>query len=270
MPSSQSFSVRFFSRWAIFSYRYAAWIILLILALTTLSTLYTAENLGVHTDTTDMLSEEVPFRANHIRYIQSFPQHEDTLLLALNAPTPEQVHEAAKAFTAFLNNDHPHFSGIYYLAGEPFLEKNGLFFKDLDELGRISDYLAAAQPLIARIAESPTLYTFSAVLTDAAEELRKGRKLDLESVFTAVSATLDARIAGQSRALSWQALLGGEAQKDTYQELIIAKPKLDYSQIFAAEEPIAAIRSEAAKMGFASDALKNCVLPAKSRWRMTN
>ncbi|MBX9893908.1 MAG: MMPL family transporter [Nitrosomonas sp.] len=257
MSSSQSFSVRFFSHWAIFSYRYAVWIILLILALTTFSTLYTAENLGVHTDTTDMLSEEVPFRANHIRYIQSFPQHEDTLLLALNAPTPEQVHEAAKAFTAFLNNDHPHFSGIYYLAGEPFLEKNGLFFKDLDELTRISDYLAAAQPLIARIAESPTLYTFSAVLTDAAEELRKGRKLDLESVFSAVSATLDARIAGQSRALSWQALLGGEAQKSTYQELIIAKPKLDYSQIFAAEEPIAAIRSEAEKMGFAPDAIKN-------------
>lgn len=203
-----------------------------------------------------MLSEEVPFRANHIRYIKSFPQYEDTLLLALNAPTPEQAHQAAQKLTVFLQNEHSHFSDIYFLSGEPFLENNGLLFKDLDELGRITDYLAAAQPLIARIADSPTLYTFASVLTDAAEELRNGRKLDLESVFSGVSATIDARLAGQSRALSWQALLGGEAQKVTYQELIVAKPKLDYSQIFAAEEPISAIRAAAGNMGLAPDAIE--------------
>lgn len=203
-----------------------------------------------------MLSEEVPFRANHIRYIKSFPQYEDTLLLALNAPTPEQAHQAAKKLTAFLQNEHSYFSDIYFFTGEPFLEKNGLLFKSLDELGRITDYLAAAQPLIARIADSPTLYTFASVLTEATEELRNGRKLDLESVFSGVSATVDARLAGQSRALSWQALLGGEAQKDTYQELIIAKPKLDYSQIFAAEEPISIIRTAAENMGLASDTIE--------------
>lgn len=256
MESSHNSSYRIFARWAEFSYQNAIWIILLVLLLTSLSTVYTVNNLGVHTDTTDMLSEDVPFRANHIRYKKSFSQYEDTFLLVLDAPTPEQAHQAAKHFTNYLQKDSAQFSNTYYLTGEPFFEQNGLFFKSLSELGRITDYLAAAQPLIARIAESPTLYTFFSVLTEAVDELHAGRQLELEPVFNGVSATLDARLAGQSRALSWQALLGGEAQKETYQELIIVQPKLDYSQIFAAEEPINAIRTAAQDMGFTPNAVE--------------
>lgn len=256
MASSLNSSYRFFARWADISYRYAIWIILFILVTVTLSSLYVVNNLGVHTDTTDMLSEDVPFRANHIRYRQSFPQYEDTLLLVLDAPTPEQAHLAAKRFTRHLQNDVTQFPNTYYLTGEPFFEQNGLFYKDLNELSRITDYLAAAQPLIARLANNPTLVAFSSVLKDAVEELRKGRQLELEPVFSGVSATLDARLADKSRALSWQALLGGEAQKNTYQELIIVQPKLDYSQIFAAEGPIEAIRASAKGMGFAPDAIE--------------
>jgi len=131
-----------------------------------------------------------------------------------------------------------------------------LFFKSTSELGRITDHLAAAQPLVARIAKNPTFYTFSSVLTEATDELRTGRQLELEPVLNGVSATLDARLAGKSRALSWQALLGGEAQKETYQEFVVVKPKLDYSQIFAAEEPIKMIRAAAHDMGFTPDAVE--------------
>ena len=255
MKNSQSNSYRIFARWAAFSYQNAIWIILLVLLLTSLSTVYTVNNLGVHTDTTDMLSEDVPFRANNIHYKKSFSQYEDTFLLVLDAPTPEQVHQAAKRFTNYLQKDSTQFSNTYYLMGEPFFEQNGFFFKSQSELGRIADYLAAAQPLVARIAESPTLYTFSSVLKEAVDELRAGRQLELETIFSGVSATLNAHIAGKSRALSWQALFGGEAQKETYQELIVVQPKLDYSQEFDAEEPINAIRIPAKDMGFSPNAV---------------
>lgn len=256
MENSHSYSYRIFARWVGFSYQNAIWVILLLFLFTALSTVYTVDNLGVHTDTTDMLSEDVPFRANHIRYKQSFSQYEDTLLLVLDAPTPEQVHSSAKRLTTYLQRNNTQFPNTYYLSGESFFEQNGLFFKSTSELGRITDHLAAAQPLVARIANNPTLYTFSSVLTEAIDELRTGRQLELESVLNGVSATLDARLAGKSRALSWQALLGGEAQKETYQEFVVVKPKLDYSQIFAAEEPIKMIRTAAHDMGFTPDAVE--------------
>ena len=201
MEKSHSRSYRIFARWAEFCYQNAIGVVLFVLVLTALSAIYTANNLGVHTDTTDMLSEDVPFRANHIRYKQSFSQYEDTLLLVLDAPTPEQAHAAAKRINAYLQENNTQFPNIYYLSGDSFFEQNGLLFKSISELGRITDHLATAQPLVARIAENPTLYTFSSILTEAIDELRTGRTLELEPVMHGVSATIDAQLAGKSRAL---------------------------------------------------------------------
>ena len=248
-PSGQ----RIFARWAGATYRYAIWVILALLFLTAFSIGYIAVNLGVDTDTTDMLSEDVPFRANHIRYKQSFSQYEDTLLLVIDAPTQEQAHSAAKRLSVYLHENREQFPEIYYLSGELFFQQNGLLFKSIDELGRITDQLASAQPLVARIAEDPSLATFFSILTEAVEALRTGQTLELSSVFNGVSNTIHARLAGKSNALSWQALLSGETQKDNYQEFIVVKPKLDYSQIFAAKESIEMIRKAAPELGFSPE-----------------
>lgn len=252
--TSRSFSYRLFVRWTVFSYQNAIWVMLAALLIALASGVYTARNLGVHTDTAEMLSEDLPFRINHARYKESFPQYEDTMILVLDAPTPEQAFTAAKQLTGNLQQDKVHFQDAYYAGGDPFLERNGLFYKSIAELENITDRLAAAQPLVARIADNPTLHTFASVLTEAIDELRTGRKLDLEPVLDGMSATLEARRAGEPRALSWQALFTGELQKDSYQELVIIQPKLDYAQIFAAEQPLAIIRTIAEGMGFTDDA----------------
>lgn len=250
MDNPNSLGQRVFARWTSISYRYAIWVILALLLFTAFSVWYIANHLGVDTDTTDMLSEEVPFRANHIRYKQSFSQYEDTLLLVIDAPTQEQAHSAAKRLNTFLHENREQFPEIYYLGGEAFFEKNGLLFKSIDELGHITDHLASAQPLVARIAEDPSLHTFLTILTEAVEALQTGQKLELNSVFNGVTQTIHAQLTGKSNALSWQALLSGEKQKGSYQEFIVLRPKLDYSQIFAAEVPIKMIRDAAAKLGF--------------------
>lgn len=249
-PSGQ----RIFARWAGATYRHAIWVILALLLLTAFSIGYIADNLGVDTDTTDMLSEEIPFRANHIRYKQSFSQYEGTLLLVVDAPTQEQAHSAAKQLNTFLHENREQFPEVYYLGGEAFFEKNGLLFKSIDELERITDQLASSQPLVARIAEDRSLHTFLTILIEAVEALRTGQKLELDSVFNGVAQTVNARLTGKSNSLSWQALLSGEKQKNSYQEFIVLRPKLDYSQIFAAEVPIKMIRDAAAKFGFTSEA----------------
>ncbi|MDH5552789.1 MAG: MMPL family transporter, partial [Nitrosomonas sp.] len=92
---------------------------------------------------------------------------------------------------------------------------------------------------------------------EAIDELRTGRKLDLDPVLNGVSATLDAQQAGSPRALSWQTLFTGDKQEDTYQELILVRPKLDFSQLFAAEEPIAAVRKAAITNGITDEAAKS-------------
>ncbi|MBX3628997.1 MAG: MMPL family transporter [Nitrosomonas sp.] len=253
METTNGANYRFFARWAAFSYQNAIWVILLSIIIAGTSVVYTANNLGIHTDTTDMLSEEVPFRVNHKRYKEAFPQYEDALLLVLDAPTPEQAHAAAKQLNEYLQKDTEHFYEASYLSGDSFFEQNGLLYKDIAELEKITDRLAAAQPLIARLSENPALDTFASVLTEAVDEMISGRNLDLGAVFNGISTTLDTRMANMPRALSWQILLDGEQQADRYQEIILTRPKLDYTQLFAAEQPMNAIREAAKNLGITAD-----------------
>lgn len=255
MEASHSRSYRAFARWVAASYHYAAWILLASLLIAVACAVYTSRNLGMNSDTTDMLSEHLPFRANYKHYKKTFPQDQDmdTLVLVLDAPTPEQAHTATRRLAERLQQDPTHINDVYLPSGDVFFERNGLLYESVPELGRITDRLAAAQPLIARIAGNPTLHTFASVLTGAVEELRAGRSLELEPVLGGVSATLDARLAGVPRALSWQVLFRGEAQKSTYRELMTVQPKLDFTQLAAAEQPIAALRATARDLGLMED-----------------
>lgn len=253
MTDSNHRSYRFFANWATFSYRYALLVILTAILIAALGINYTAQNLGVYTDTTDMLSEDIPFRVNHERYKKVFSQHSDAMLLVLDAPTPEQAHTAAKHLAAQLQQDTTHFHDVHYAAGEHFLEQNGLLYKSIPELNQITDRLAAAQPLVTRIADDPSLDTLFTVLTEAVDALHEGRKLELEPILNGVHTTLDARLSATPRALSWQVLFDGEPQKNTYQEFILVQPKLDFSEIFAAQLPIDAIRAAAQDMGIKPD-----------------
>jgi hopanoid biosynthesis associated RND transporter like protein HpnN len=242
-----------FARWTTFSYHHALWVLLAALLVAVASSLYVARNLGMNTDTAEMLSEELPFRVNLKRYNESYPQDIDTLLIVLDAPTPEQVRVAAENLAVRLKQDPEHFYDVYSPRVDDFTARNGLLYQGVPELERITDSLAAAQPLITRINRDSSLTAFADVLTSAVDELNKGRSIELRPVLNGVNATLEARLNGSPRALSWQTMFSGETQKNTYQELIIVKPKLDFSQLFPAEQSIAALHAAAESVGITAD-----------------
>lgn len=247
--ASHSRVYSFFSRWAVACYRHAIWVLLAAAVLAVVCGFYTARNLGMDTDTTDMLSEDLPFRANDERYRKAFPQDADIMLLVLEAPTPEQAHVAAKRLSARLKKDTANFQDVYAPTVDDFLIRNGLLYEDIPELEQITDRLAAAQPLIAQIAQDPSLETFASVLTRAVEELRTGRSFELRPVLKGINATLEAQLAGEPRALSWQSLFSGEPQRNRYQQLIMVKPVMDYTRLFPAEQAITALRNMAQELG---------------------
>ena len=172
----------------------------------------------MNTDTTDMLSEHLPFRINIKRYNKTFPQDVDTMLAVLEAPTPEQAQVATRRLAARLKQDINNFHDIYPPRVDDFFARNALLYEPIPELERITDHLAAAQPLMAHIANDPSLQTFATVASGAIDELRKGRSMELRPVLSGMSATLEARLAGSPRELSWQTLFQGEPQKKKYQE----------------------------------------------------
>ncbi|ABB75847.1 hypothetical protein SAMN05216403_10552 [Nitrosospira multiformis ATCC 25196] len=250
---SESRIYRIFAAWATVCYRHSAWVLFTALLISAGCSIYVSRNLGMNTDTTDMLSRDLPFRVNITHYNKTFPQDVDTLLVVLEAPTPEQVHQATERLAAQLKKDTLNFEDIYPPTAGDFFTRNGLLYESVAELQHITDRVAAAQPLMAHIAGNPTLAAFADVLTGAIEELQKGRDMELSPVLGAVSDTMKARLEGAPRALSWQALFSGESQKSKYQELIIAKPKLNYDQMFPGEQAINALFAAAGDAGITED-----------------
>ncbi len=96
---SESRVYRIFAAWATVCYRHGAWVLFAALLISAGCSLYVSRNLGINTDTTDMLSRDLPFRVNITHYNETFPQDVDTLLVVLEAPTPEQVHQASERLT---------------------------------------------------------------------------------------------------------------------------------------------------------------------------
>ena len=247
--ASDSRTYDLFAHWASGCYRYGGWVLILTLILALASGIYVWRDLGMNTDTTDMLSEDLPFRVNLKHYHATFPQDVDTMLVVLEGPTPEQTQVAAKHLAARLKQDTFNFQDVDAPGVDDFFARNALLYVSVPELEGLTDRLAAAQPLIAHIAQDPNLQVFLDVISGGVDELRTGRSMELRPVLGAVSATLDARLSGSPRELSWQSLFQGEPQKQKYREFIQIKPRLDYSQLFPAEQSISALRTAAKAVG---------------------
>lgn len=206
---------------------------------------YTMRNLGVNTNTADMLSEDLPFRINLARFEKAFPQYEEILVLVLDAPTPEQAYLAARQLSSHLSENMETIGTVLHLNGESFFQTNGLLYKSQDELQLLGDRLSNSQPLIARIIRDPSLSALFSLLEEAIEELHRGRKLEINALLQAMASTIDANLDGRRQLLSWQILLQDETEKAFYREFVVLRPKLDFSQIFAAEQAMATIHQAA-------------------------
>ena len=75
----------------------------------------------MNTDTTEMLAEHLPFRVNLKHYNKTFPQEMESMLVVLDAPTPEQAYATASRLSYLLRNDTQNFQDVYAPNVDSFL-----------------------------------------------------------------------------------------------------------------------------------------------------
>jgi hypothetical protein len=224
-------------------------VVLVAALLATAGLAYTLANLRIDTDTTDMISAEVPFRQHDIAFSQAFPEFTNPIVALIEGSPPEQVQSAASALAAALRADHEQFTAVDYAPGLPFFAKHGLLYLDVDTLGALTERLAAAQPLLAALAEDPTLRGLGAFTDLALEhEMSDGAlPAELDELFGDMAAVTEAQIAETPGELSWRSLLDGAAPA-VERQLVLAQPRLNYASLAPASEAIAAVRAAAAKL----------------------
>ena len=75
------------------------------LAAAALALWYAAHNLGVNTDTANMISATLPWRQNFNEYRDAFPARDRNLLIVIDAPSPARADQFAAKLLAELRRD---------------------------------------------------------------------------------------------------------------------------------------------------------------------
>lgn len=96
---------------------------------------YVYENLTINTDTSQMLSPDLPFQKNQRRIDKAFPDDAATTLLVVESDTPEQTALAAIKSVELLKQEKKAFTSAYIPNENEFFRKNALLYLNQPESG---------------------------------------------------------------------------------------------------------------------------------------
>ena len=209
-----------------------------------LSIQYTSNNLGMNTDTEDLLSPDLDWRKLDKELSAEFPQFSGNILVVIEASTPDQAMDATDRLYAQLKQETTLLKSVFSFRSLPFFKKSSLLFLEEDELQDVSDHLAEIQPFLSRLTEDQNIRGLFTMLEEAIRAKLDGESVELSPLIKQINESLDAVLANEPYQLSWHSLMAGEKlDKDVYREFIILQPELDYSDLFPAEAIIEKIRS---------------------------
>jgi uncharacterized protein len=213
----------------------------------------TLQYLRIDTSTTEMISPDVSFRRNLTAFQQAFPEFSDTVVAVIEGGTPERVDQAAGALADRLRVSD-HFTAVSYPPGDAFFARHGLLYLPLGEFQALTERLAEAQPLLAALAEDPSLRGLAGFLDLAlADPAEGGTAPELDRMLDAMADVVEAQLAGQYGELSWRGALSGGDDASPTRAVVMAEPRFDHASMAPAADAIAAVRFEAAASGIGPD-----------------
>ena len=243
--------LRLCGNWVGFVRRRAAAILLLSLALTGLAGWYAATSLGINTSNNDILSAELPFRQDSIRYDKAFPQLKSNIVIVIDGATADQADDGADRLAAALSQRPKLFRSVFDPGGLAYFRQNGFLFLEEDALTDLLDRLVAAQAFLGTLSRDPSLRGLFGVLGLALEnEGNAAPPAALDRVLGAVAETAEAQAAGRPGLLSWRALFEGKTpDAEARRRVILVQPALDETSLQPASDAIKAIRGLARELG---------------------
>src|SRR6185312_3403886 len=103
-----------------------AWIVLALAVVATVgSGFYTAKHFAITTDVNKLISSDLGWRQRERAYEKAFPGPFNSILVVVDAPTPELATGATAALAKRLSEQPKFFRAVNLLDGDPFFAKNG-------------------------------------------------------------------------------------------------------------------------------------------------
>src|SRR6185369_3550183 len=210
-----------------------AWLVIALATLAAvISGIYAARQFAINTDINTLISPDLPWRQREIAFGKAFPQHLRSILVVLDAPTPELATQASAALVGRLSENSKLFKSVVQPGGGEFFRKNGLLFLPTAETEKVAGQIAQAEPLIAQLATDPSLRGLVEVLQMGLTgvELEKITLDNMVRPLTVTAETVEAVEAGRPANFSWHEHLNPAKPDDpvnSKRKFIDIQPKLD-------------------------------------------
>lgn len=224
--------------------RFPKTVILLALIASGCSLYYTVENLRINTDTTQILSPNLPFQKDRKRFIQAFPQDDQAILVVVDANTPEYTARALAYLGKLFREEKRQIKSVYIPGEEPFFDQNGLLYLNLEDIQDLAVNLSEAQPFIGKLSKDNSIKGLLSIIELALTTEDRELAVDLNPLLGKIRGAIHAVRTGTNYQLSWQQLmLGKGSDLLTSQRFILLKPELDYSALMPAEQSLQTVRA---------------------------
>ena len=240
---ARTFFIRLFGAWVDFIGHHSFLVLFLSLLATVGAVIYTVNHFRIDTEMTDMISDKLPYRKLEKEFQSAFPQFKETIVVVIDADTPEAARLHTEKLAERLKRETGLFKGVYAPGSGEFFERNGLLYLSVKDLEALSENLASAQPLLGLISKDLTLRgLFSVIERIVSQEADIEQKTKLVPFFDRLAQTLEGSTSSRPRPLSWQELiLGEEMAADASRQFIILDPIIDYATFSGGEAGIKAI-----------------------------
>ncbi len=243
MKRARSVSTSLFEWWADFISAHPFLILVLTILATGAALVYITTHFRIDTDFSDMISEKVPYRKLEKEFQAAFPQFKETILVVVDAGTPEAARFQTAKLVNRLKKESGLFRDVYMPGSGEFFEKTGLLYLNVKDLEALSENLATAQPLLGLVSQDFTLRgLFSVVerVLTADGDLEQKRRLI--PFIDHLSQTIEATTLGHPKPLSWyELILGKEEAQAASRQFIVIDPARDETLLAGGGKAIEAI-----------------------------
>ncbi|WP_131115056.1 MMPL family transporter [Lichenihabitans psoromatis] len=219
---------------------HAKLVLLISVLLGAASAYYSVTHFAINTDSSKLISTELPWRKTETALNTAFPQNNNLILVVIDGVTSERAQAAATSLVDTLKGQTQHFEFVQLPPEQSFYAKNGLLFKTTDEVQETTDQLVKVQPLLSTLSNDPSLRGFSNAMSLLGAGVERG-DADLSQVagpFGKFAAVFESALAGKVAPFSWQALFANKPGQDTTvtsengrRRFIEIKPKLDFGNL---------------------------------------
>jgi hopanoid biosynthesis associated RND transporter like protein HpnN len=249
------FGRKFLARWIDAVCRRAWLVVAVALAAGGGSLYYTATNVRIDARIDQMLSSALPFRQAEIALKAALPKTRNTLAIVVEGRTAEDADEAAQGLADRLAAHKDRFHNVLYAEGLPFFRQNGLLYLSLDELESVSDRLAEAQPLLASIANDPSLRGLADVFDLAVGQADAKAAAALAPAIDKMAEAVEGLAEGNAMPMSWRSLLSGDKAEPLTdrRKFIVVRPVRDLGSLKPVGAAVKTIQAAAVSLGLTAD-----------------